>query len=249
MPHHIVAHSAHTLTLAPCRNLHNPHSDSSTSIMAGKAPNANDIGKFLDSLQQEDEADGTILTLQASGKQVVQVDAIKGAMIQTVSIIGVSVVQRERPLDDGELSRALADVYGVTNYRWIANDLTDPEFNGNRSNLSSFQFEVDPTLFTPQSQTKCISPWGIECVTEASLRAGEHPRIATILCSLTVVRFNVLPRGVSYDDPAGLAIVAGHVATQFGRAARADSRLHMALGLTPDQGAQLKKSRRWAPSS
>jgi len=183
--------------------------------MAGKAPNAIDIGNFLDSLRDDDEADGTILTLQAAGKQVVQVEAIKGAIVQTVSIIGVSVVQRDRVLDDVELSRALADVYGISHYRWIANDATDPQFNGNRSNLSSFQFEVDPALFTPQSQSKCISPWGIECVTETSLRAGEHPRIATILCSLTVVRFNILPRGVSYDDPAGLAIVAGHVATQW----------------------------------
>ena len=60
------------------------------------------------------------------------------------------------------------------------------------------------------------------------------------LCSLTVARFNILPRGVSYDDPAGLAIVAGHIATQWGRASRADTRLHMALGLNPDQGAPLK---------
>ena len=81
------------------------------------------------------EADGTILTFK-----------------QTVSIIGVSVVQRERVLVDAELSRALANVYGITHYSWIANDATDPEFNGNRSNLSSFQFEVGPALFTPQSQ-------------------------------------------------------------------------------------------------
>ena len=55
--------------------------------MAGKAPNAIDIGNFLDSLKDDDEADGTILTLQAAGKQVVQVEAIKGAIVQTIHIV------------------------------------------------------------------------------------------------------------------------------------------------------------------
>ena len=68
-------------------------------------------------------------------------------------------------------------------------------------------------------------PWGIECVTETALRAGEHPRIASILTSLTVVRFNVPPRGISYEDPSGRALVAGHNPTQWGRAARIDHRL------------------------
>ena len=62
-------------------------------------------------------------------------DAIKGAMVQTISIIGVSVFNRERVPNDAELSRALADVLGITNYRWIANDETGVTFfrsNGHR---------------------------------------------------------------------------------------------------------------------